>query len=69
MATKMMHLTSNRTYATEERAIKAARQFGEEAGNGARFMIVWNREGRCYPVFFGSEAVQLGTHFIFVTVA
>lgn len=62
-----VQLESNKTYANEANAIKAVQdKYGD---TDIRFTIVYNKEGRCYPILFGQEALDHQTWFSFVTVA
>lgn len=60
-------ITPARTYATEANAHKAVNDKYSDASY-LRYMIVWNAEGRCYPVFLGEPAIQAGVHFNFCVV-
>jgi hypothetical protein len=64
-----MKLESSKTYANEanmEKGIRKAMPRIDEME--VRYFTAWNEEGRCYPVFVGSEAVNQGIHFHFVVV-
>ncbi len=60
------NIQPNKTYKTEanaEKAIKKHLPHVEEMN--VAYSIIWNSEGRCFPVFFGAEAVHKGifNHF------
>lgn len=59
-----------KTYATESNMLKAvekvtSRKQGELANRNVRFYTAWTKDGRCFPVFVGAEAVNVGIHFHF----
>lgn len=64
---KKIEVTSTKTYATEENADKAvAKRYGNSPD--LRYYIAWTKEGRCFPVFIGSSALDHGVHFHFNVV-
>lgn len=64
---KLITLESNKTYATEANAIKAAQaKFGNN--ESLRFFITQNKEGRFFPVFLGEVALRNQAHFHFPVV-
>ena len=67
---KKIELGQNKTYATEENAVKAVekRYGGEKDWRQLRYFIAWTKEGRCYPVFIGASAIDYGVHFHFNVV-
>ena len=68
--TKKFTLTPSKTYKTEENATKAVQDlFDNTPQLYIRFIVVENKEGRFYPICIGTDAVQAGTHFHFVTIA
>jgi hypothetical protein len=67
---KLITLDSSVTYATEANAIKAVeKKFGYEGANHLRYFIARNAEGRFFPVFIGTDALQHMVHFHFSVVA
>lgn len=65
----LITLNSERTYASEARAVAAAeKRFGSET-DGLRYFIARNAEGRFFPVFIGSAAIDRAVYFHFPVVA
>lgn len=63
---RMFKLEANRTYATEDNAVKAVEKKYPEAGNdGLVYFLQRTEDGRFFPVFVGQRAVQAGVHFHF----
>ena len=57
-------ITPNKTYANATNAKNAiARMLDKNPGlkeMDLNYSIIWNEEGRCYPVFFGMSAFHAG---------
>ena len=64
---KQVTIESNKTYANEANAIKAVEKLN--ISDEIRYFIVWNKEGRCFPVFISEKAIQHMVHFHFPVVA
>lgn len=62
-----VQLTSQRTYATETNAHKAANE--AYPGEDQRYIICRTEAGRYYPVFIGPKAVDAQVFFKFPVVA
>lgn len=61
---KNINIEPTKTYATEANAIKAVdKRYGKN--DNLRYFIAWTKEGRCYPVFIGTSALDYGVHFHF----
>lgn len=59
-------ITPDKTYATEGNAHRAVTN--KNYPDSVRYTIVWNADGRCYPIFIGTECIALGVHFDFVVI-
>jgi len=59
---------ATKTYATKENAIKAVEQKYAKVDQ-LRYFIMPTPEGRFYPIFVGTQAIDLGVHFHFHVVA
>ena len=58
-----------RTYASHENVDKAvAKAFGDKLPN-IRYFIMTHSDGRFFPVFIGTQAVDAGIHFSFNVIA
>ena len=69
---RLITLTPNRTYATEENAVKAVlKVFPAEAEwcSGLTYILQATPEDRFFPVFIGERALQAQAHFHFCVVA
>lgn len=67
-----VQLTPNKTYATVENAIKAVeKKYPSDKYdlNQLRYMILTHTDGRFFPCFIGTSAMQYGVHFHFNIVA
>lgn len=61
MARELTDIAPSKTYATEDNCRKAVEK---EVGDAdIRWMLVWTENGRCYPIFLGQEAIELGLFF------
>lgn len=58
-------IVAPKTYASKENARKAVAKKGLENN---RHFIMTNDEGRYFPVFVGTDAIQNGIHFHFNVV-
>jgi hypothetical protein len=62
MAHEITSLIPGKTYASPENCRKAVEaRFG--ADDSLRYLIVYNDNGRCFPLFIGEYALQRGVHF------
>lgn len=65
MAQELKNLKPGKTYADAPRARHAV----EALNTDARYTIVYNKEGRAYPIFTGQEALQDGVfHHGFIVI-
>ena len=59
-------LQTNKTYASKDNAIKAVeKRYPAADKDGLDYIIMTNDEGRFFPLFIGSRALQAGVHFHF----
>ena len=68
--TAHINLEPSATYATQHNAIKAACKAypAVPENQNLRFITKQAQDGRWYPVFIGTEAIQRGVHFNFCVV-
>ena len=68
-----VEITPTKTYATVENAHKAvAKKFPANPDafhNELRYMVMTHSDGRFFPVFIGTKALQYGVHFHFNIIA
>ena len=64
---KMIELTTNKTYATKANVAKAVDKY--TAFKDLRYIVMTNEEGRFFPVFFGSAAIEAAVYFTFPVVS
>ena len=63
---KQYGINPNKTYANKKNAEKAVEKmiaknpWMEEEKARFTYSIIWNEEGRCFPVFFGASSIQAG---------
>ncbi len=63
-------LEPNRTYASEDNAVKAVeKKFPEARQDGLTYFLQRTEDGRYFPVFIGERALQAMVHFHFNVVA
>jgi hypothetical protein len=63
---KLIELENNKTYATEENAIKAVEKyFGKDTDASLTYFIYRDENYRYFPVFVGHDAIEAGVHFVF----
>lgn len=66
---KRINIEPNKTYATEENAVRAVeKKYGGEV-DGLTYFIMPTKDGRFFPVFTGLSAVDAGVFFHFNVVA
>lgn len=62
----------HQTYLNEETAIRAVENILNKIQSNnresLRYFLTWTKEGRCFPIFIGENAVQAGLHFKFNVV-
>jgi hypothetical protein len=62
MAREITSLIPGKTYASPENCRKAVDKiYGND--DRLRYLIVYNDNGRCFPLFIGEYALQRGVHF------
>jgi hypothetical protein len=69
---RLITLTPNRTYASQENAVKAVlKVFPADAEHCSNltYILQATPEGRFFPVFIGERALQAMAHFHFCCVA
>lgn len=68
---RLLTLTPNKTYATPENAVKAVlKKFGDRTDlTSLDYFIHTHTDGRFFPVFVGTRAVEAMMHFHFNVVA
>lgn len=72
---RFVDLTSSRTYATRENAIKVVEKFMNKAAErgvlfeNQQYFVTCGSDGRWFPVFVGERAIQAMLHFHFTVVA
>lgn len=64
MAREMAHIKPGKTYANEDTLRKAV----EDLPESYRYIIAYTKEGRCYPIFGGHEAMG-AAHKGFIVIA
>lgn len=63
-------ITPTRTYSTPENARRAVdKKITNPDLAHLRYMVMQHTDGRYFPLFIGTEAVQAGVHFHFNIVA
>lgn len=65
MATRC-DLIPSKTYANEDTLTRALDIL--KIPDELRYHVAWTKEGRCYPIFMGSAAIQYGIHFRFPVI-
>lgn len=55
-------LIPSKTYATHANVRKAVEEFYKDAVPRLHYIVVNNTAGRFYPIFIGSDAIQMGVH-------
>lgn len=66
---KKIQVTPIRSYKNEKTMMNQINKKIDLENTDVSWMIAWTEEGRCFPIFFGMKALQLGIHFQFNTVA
>ena len=67
---KLVILTPDKTYATAANAVKAVEKvFPRCDDDGLRYILQRTDDGRYFPVFVGTRAVERRVHFHFHVVA
>ena len=74
MTAHLMNLEAPKSYATRENAIKAVqKKFGpnhEHFGSAdVRYVVLQGADGRWFPLFIGTSALDHGVHFHFNVAA
>jgi hypothetical protein len=70
MAATLYEIKPNKTYATKKNVeIAVAKVIPEDSPLRLRYFIHTHTDGRFFPVFIGTKAVEAGIHFHFNVVA